>query len=392
MLTEFRELVLRVLATADNHLDFSAVQFGPKRYERKMDFQRCFMAVMDYALKNKPDVVLIGGDLFDNINPRNPPRSFLMRTFRELHDNEIRVIAVSGEHDTPKSQEQGASPLTVYSESGCIIFCQNYQHPTSITFSTRDDDKVVVTGLSHSPFALAGIDPLDGFAPMEHGDINVLLTHYPISGFQGYFANDSVIQLSSIPRDYQLVVSGHLHAHQQTTSRETVLIYPGSTERTSITEAPDKKGFVWLELTKDGLLAEPQFLPTPTREVKLLKYQIPEEGDLTALLKNELERIKNPELALWLRVMGKTTPQRLATYKRPVLQTLAAEAFFHVSIEDAWELEQEKPLNALPRSTPLQELARYFEGEIAKVSSERKQELRESLETARDLLKEFGAW
>jgi len=385
-------LVLKVLATADNHLDFSAVQFGPKRYERKMDFQRCFMAVMDYALKNKPDVVLIGGDLFDSINPRNPPRSFLMRTFRQLYDNGIRVIAVSGEHDTPKSREEGSSPLTVYGESGYITFCQNYQEPTPITFDSRDGDKVVVTGLSRSPFAAPGTDPLEQFPLKPNGDIKILLTHYPISGFQGYFANDPVIQLSSIPKDWQLVVSGHLHAHQQIESRGTVLIYPGSTERASITEEPEAKGFALLELDKKGLVSKPQFITTPSRPVKLLEYGIPEKGDLTALLKTEMERLKNPELALWLRLTGKITVEGLGTYRRPILQAYSAEKFFHVLIEEDWELQHERPLDALPRTTPLQELERYFEGEIAKATSERKQELREALETARDFLKEFGAW
>ena len=385
-------MVVRVLATADNHLDFSAVQFGPKRYERKKDFQDCFMAVMEYALKNKPDVVLIAGDLFDTVNPRNPPRSFLMRTFRELHDKGIRVIAVSGEHDTPKSQEEGSSPLTVYGESGYITFCQNYQHPTPVNFDSRDGDKVVVTGLSRSPFAAPGTDPLQQFAPEPRGDINILLTHYPISGFRGYFANDSVIQLSSIPKDWQLVVSGHLHAHQQIESRGTVFIYPGSTERTSITEEPEEKGFVWLELNKKGLVSKPQFILTPARPVKLLEYGIPEKGNLTALLKAEMERWKNADLALWLRLAGKITVEGLGTYRRPVLQAFGAENFFHVLIEEEWELQQEKPLDALPRTTPLQELERYFEGEIAKATSERKQELREAFETARDFLKGFGAW
>jgi len=63
-----------------------------------------------------------------------------------------------------------------------------------------------------------------------------------------------------------------------------------------------------------------------------------------------------------------------------------------VSIEDAWELEQEKPLDAKPRTTPLQELERYFEGQIAKALPERREELKDAFETARDFLKEFGAW
>ncbi len=386
-------MVLKVLATADNHLDFAAVQFGPKRYDRKKDFQDAFKSVMDYALKNKPDVVLLGGDLFDTVNPRNPPRSFLMRIFRDLHENGTRIIAVSGEHDTPKSLEEGSSPLTVYSESGNIAFCQNYQQPTPIRFTSREGDKVVVTGLSRSPFATPGIDPLEKFAPKDVGDINVLLTHYPISGFRGYFANDPVIQLSSVPKDFQLVVSGHLHAHQQIKSRDTVLLYPGSTERASIAEEPEEKGFVWLEVGNNGLVSEPLFVKTPARPVKLLEYAVPEQGDLTALLKTEMERWKKPELALWLRLTGRISVEHLASYRRPVLQAFGAENFFHVLIEEKWEPQQEKPIDALPRTTPLQELRRYFEAEIGKAASqERKGELKESLEMAEDKLKELGAW
>jgi DNA repair exonuclease SbcCD nuclease subunit len=175
-------------------------------------------------------------------------------------------------------------------------------------------------------------------------------------------------------------------------SRETVLIYPGSTERASIAEEPEEKGFVWLELSKRGLVSEPLFVKTPARPVKLLEYAIPEQGVLTTLLKTEMEHWKDPKLALWLRLIGRISAEQLSSYKRPVLQAFGAENFFHVLIEEKWELQQEKPIDALPRTTPLQELERYFEAEIGKASPARKEELREALETAKDVLKEFGAW
>ena len=109
-------------------------------------------------------------------------------------------------------------------------------------------------------------------------------------------------------------------------------------------------------------------------------------------LKAELDRLRDPGLALWLRMIGKTTPEHLKTYKRPVLQTYGEGKFFHLLIEDAWELEQDKPLDAMPRTTPLQELERYFEDQIAKAPLERKEELKEAFELARDSLKELGAW
>jgi DNA repair exonuclease SbcCD nuclease subunit len=200
------------------------------------------------------------------------------------------------------------------------------------------------------------------------------------------------VQLSTIPKSFQLVVAGHLHAHQQLESRGTTLIYPGSTERTAFSEETEKKGFVWLELTKDGLASKPEFIPTPARRLQTIDFPIPETGDLTSLLKSEMETKTDRELVLRLRLKGKVTPELLATYRRPVLQTFGAANFFHVLLDEAWELQHEKPLDALPRTTPLQELERYFEGQIAEATSERKKELREALETAKDILKEFGAW
>jgi hypothetical protein len=45
-------MTIHVLLTADNHLDQSAVQYGPKRFERKRDFQRCFEILVNFALEN----------------------------------------------------------------------------------------------------------------------------------------------------------------------------------------------------------------------------------------------------------------------------------------------------------------------------------------------------
>ena len=385
-------IVVQILATADNHLDFSAALFGPKRYERKEDFQRCFLAAMEYARKNKPDIVLIGGDLFDTINPRNPPRSLLMKTFRSLHEQGVRVFAISGHHDTPKSLEEGSSPLTVYGESGYVTFCSSYAQPTTVPFASRDGENVSLTAVSYNPFAVSNVDPLGTMKLAPAADINILLFHYPISGFRGYFPNEPVVQLSTIPKSFQLVVAGHLHAYQQLESRGTSLICPGSTERTAFSEETEQKGFVWIELTKDGLASKPEFISTPARRLQTIEFPIPETGDLTSLLKSDMETRTDRELVLRLKLKGKVTPELLGTYRRPVLQTFGAANFFHVLLDEDWELQQDKPLDALPRTTPLQELERYFEGQIAEATSERKKELREAFETAKDILKEFGAW
>jgi len=152
-------LGLQVVLTADNHLDPPAVMFG-----RKGDFLRCFGEVVDFALENKPDIFLVSGDFFDHIQPRNPTRTRIMgyfkslydsgikvflisghiqprnptRTrimgyFKSLYDSGIKVFLISGHHDTPKSVEQGMSPLAVYGRSGYAKYFQNSTRLESVS-------------------------------------------------------------------------------------------------------------------------------------------------------------------------------------------------------------------------------------------------------------------
>src|SRR5437762_3166431 len=253
-------MTIHVLLTADNHLDPSAVQYGPKRFERKRDFQRCFEVLVNFALENKPDIFLIGGDFYDGILPGNPTRAFVAEQFKRLHEKNIKTVLVSGHHDTPRSTEQGASPLTVHERSGHIYFLHE-QHPTSKKFNLGGET-VNVIGMSLNPSLPADSDPLAGQEVNRDGDINIFLTHYPIEGFDGYFGRETHIQKSSIPRNFQLFASGHLHNYQRKMINGTPVIYPGSTERVSFNEEGEKKGFVWLELDKTGIVQQ-EFQPTP---------------------------------------------------------------------------------------------------------------------------------
>jgi hypothetical protein len=51
-----------------------------------------------------------------------------------------------------------------------------------------------------------------------------------------------------------------------------------------------------------------------------------------------------------------------------------------------------QPLKTLPRTSPLEELKRYFNEEIKKASLENKEYLREALKKTTKILEEEGAW
>ncbi len=381
-------MTIHVLLTADNHLDPSAVQYGPKRFERKRDFQRCFETLVNFALDNHPDLLLIGGDFYDGILPGNPTRAFVAEQFKRLYEKGIKTILVSGHHDTPRSAEQGASPLTVHARTGHIYFIQE-QHPTTKKFSLAGET-VNITGLSLNPSLPPDADPLAGQKINRDEGINVFLTHYPIEGFEGYFGQEVHIEKSSIPRDFQLFASGHLHNHQRRTINGTPVVYPGSTERASFNEEGEKKGFEWIEIDKTGIVQH-EFHTTPARPMETLDYRVSGEASLTRQIEEALQKRMDDEKILRVRVSGKISLDQLSTYKRSTLYTYAQDKFFHIEFdEEQLNVLTMVPLESLPKTTPLQELDRTFQNLLGNAPDQEKPLVHEAWKLTVAKLQEEG--
>ncbi len=381
-------MTIQVLLTADNHLDPSAVQYGPKRFERKRDFQRCFEALVNFALENRPDFLLVGGDFYDGILPGNPTRAFVAEGFKLLHEKSVRIVLVSGHHDTPRSIEHGVSPLAVHARSGHVYFLQDPE-PTSKTFDV-DGTTVTITGMSLNPGLGPDQDPLEGKTLTSSGDINIFLTHYPIEGFQGYFGQETHIQASSIPRNYQLFASGHLHLRQRRTINGIPVIYPGSTERVSFQEEGERKGFLWFEVDRTGIRHE-EFHQTPARPMETLDYRVSGEGSLTRQVQDALEKRADTEKILRVRVSGKVTLEQLSTYKRSALLTYTQDRFFHTEFdEEGLNVLTQAPLESLPKTTPLQELDRTFQSLLGNARDDDKPLVQEAWKLTTAKLQEEG--
>jgi DNA repair exonuclease SbcCD nuclease subunit len=381
-------MTIQVLLTADNHLDISAVQYGPKRFERKRDFQRCFETLVNFALENRPDLLLVGGDFYDGILPGNPTRAFVSEQFRRLYEKDVRVVLVSGHHDTPRSIEQGVSPLAVHARTGHVYFFQN-QEPVSKTFQI-EQSSVNVTGMSLNPSLSPEQDPLQSKALSTESQVNIFLTHYPIEEFEGYFGQETHIQSSSIPRNYQLFASGHLHHHQKHVVNGTPVIYPGSTERASFQEEGERKGFLWMELDRAGIIHE-EFHPTPARAMETIEHRVSSEGSLTRQVQEALQKKADSEKIIRVRVLGKVTLEQLSTYKRSALQAFSEDKFFHAEFdEDGLNVATQTSLEPLPKTTPLEEIDRTFQNLLVKVRDDEKPLVQEAWKITVAKLQEEG--
>ena len=384
-------MTLQILLSGDNHLDPPASSFGPKRFERRIDHLRCFEEMIEYAKRNRPDLLLLAGDVFDTIRPGNSIRARVMEDLKVAHDLGIRVLAVSGDHDTPRAVEEGSSPLAVYGNSGCVHFFQNSEEVSYAEFSV-DGLSVQIGGLSRNPLLEPGEDPLSKAHIAFGADVNVLLTHYPVEGFVGYSGGDPIIRLSSIPPDCQLVCVGHFHAYQTKELQYSTIIYPGSTERTSFQEENEEKGFVWLELSREGIISK-EHIKTSARPFKTINAFFPDDKSPMESLKRTLDDSRNPEAVVRLRLKGNVSAHQLAAYRRSELLLHGEGKFFHLAIDESEvEIESPEPLTALPRTTPLEELRRHFATAILTAAGEEKEILEEALRLSQVRLEEAGAW
>lgn len=384
-------MTIQILLTADNHLDPPASSFGSRRFERRRDHLRCFEEAIEYAKRNRPDFMLLAGDVFDTTKPGNFIRARVMEDFKAVHDLGVRILAVSGDHDTPKAAEEGSSPLAVYGNSGCVDFFQNPSEFSSKKF-TVNGLSVDVGGLSRNPLLQPRNDPLTTTPVHFDGDVNIFLTHYPVEGFVGYAYDDPVVRLSSIPSNCQLVCVGHFHAYQTKELQQSTIIYPGSTERASFQEENEEKGFAWIELGKDGVVSR-EHVRTSARPFKTVDAFFPDDQEPMNVLKQTLDECRNPEAVVRLRLRGHVPVEQLTKYRRSELLMHAEDKFFHLVVDESeLEIESPEPIKALPRTTPLEELRRHFAAAIEGASVEDRPILEEALRLCQARLEEAGAW
>jgi exonuclease SbcD len=384
-------MTVQILLTADNHLDPPASMFGPRRFERRRDHLRCFEEAIEHAKANRPDLLLLAGDVFDTVRPGNLVRARVMEDLKAVHDLGVRILAVSGDHDTPKVAEEGSSPLAVYGNSGYVHF---FQDPTA--FSVRkfqiEGLNVEVGGLSRNPMWGSSDDPLVKVPVRFDGDVNILLTHYPVEGFVGYSREDPVIKLGSVPSNCQLVCVGHFHSYQTKELQHTMIIYPGSTERASFQEENEEKGFAWIELSREGVVSR-EHIKTSARPFKTIDTYFPDDPAPMHRLKQVLDESQNREAAVRLRLKGRVTAEQLSEYRRSELLLHGEGKFFHLTVDESeLEIESPEPIQALPRTTPLEELRRHFTVAIESATGEDRAILEEALRLCQAKLEEAGAW
>ena len=167
---------MKLAHLADLHLGFRQYyrQTAAGINQREADVANAFRAAVDGVIAARPDAILIAGDLFHAVRPTNFSIVFAYRQLQRLREAlpEAPIIAIAGNHDTPRSSETG-SILRLYEELGIHLAAEE---PRRLVFADLGLSVLAV------PYAAAyGPEKLD-YRPMGAEPNQVLLIHGEVQG------------------------------------------------------------------------------------------------------------------------------------------------------------------------------------------------------------------
>ena len=336
---------VQILHCSDTHLDknFNIANLA-RAQERKEDLNKNFSAAVDYALKNRPDLFLMTGDIFDRVSPSNAARILVTQKIRQLKEAGISVFIIGGNHDVPKLGSQHLAIDLLSSAGLATVFSKSDEFGRRIL--QIDGKSVCVIGKSYYS-QVEGQNPLRGLKIPIEGDYNLLLIH---GSLQGLNVVSSVPEMASQnpfrPEDIKVGVNylalGHFHNHYERDHEGCKIVNPGSMEKLSWAEMNDEKGFVWAEL--NGSEASSEFIRLETRPMEKYILNLSKNEDYSPTLKDYvidyIVSQSDPIKIARLFLQGQITQQQYSELKINEIVQATREAFFHLGF-DRTELDVE---------------------------------------------------
>jgi predicted phosphodiesterase len=235
---------MRIAAIGDAHLGRTATTATTADgvNQREVDFEQSFLASISGALATNPELMVWLGDVFDH--PRPNYRSFrvAMQALRMIRDAGVGLVAISGNHDTPRLPGVG-NPYAVLADA-----YPEFHFAYRMTYEAVDLAGLRVHCVPQTKTAEDAIDALHAADTGRSLDrVNLLITHPLVHSVERRYADMNEIEIDDGELQSDLVLLGHYHTFQQLSGRTNVW-YAGSTDTFSFSDDPGiPKGYITLE-------------------------------------------------------------------------------------------------------------------------------------------------
>ena len=205
---------MKLAHLADLHLGFRQYDRQTPRggNQREADVADAFRRAVDDLLEQRPNLILVAGDVFHSVRPTNSAILFLFKEVHRLRSGlpDTPIVMIAGNHDTPRSTETGTI-LRLYEALGVHVVIEAAQY---LTFSKLDCS---VLAAPHQ--ALAQPDR-PALRPQRGTTFNVLLVHGQLPGLgeqRGTMEyGGAPVQLEDLaPAQWDYVALGHYHVARE---------------------------------------------------------------------------------------------------------------------------------------------------------------------------------
>lgn len=251
---------MKFIHMSDLHLGKHINQFSMLE-----DQKYIFNEIVEIIKKEKPNALLLSGDIYDKPIPPVEAVNLLDDFLSKIALEKIPVLIISGNHDSPDRLSFGSSLM----KSSQIYISQVYDGNIQCVTLEDENGPVNFYLLPYiKPSTVRQVFPeekINSFndavklalskLSLNKDERNVLLAHQFVTGAQTceseeLFVGGSENVDASLFDDFDYVALGHIHGPQKV-GRESIR-YCGTPLKYSFSEVNHKKGLCLVELTKKG--------------------------------------------------------------------------------------------------------------------------------------------
>jgi exonuclease SbcD len=390
---------MRILHLADLHLGtelYGHYDAATGSSTRLADFTRMLDLVVDRAIAERVDLFLFAGDAYKTRDPSPTQQRELALRLRRLLDAQIPVFLLTGNHDMPNAVARATS-LDIFGALYPIGF-NVASKPAAYRIETRSGPLQIIAIPWITRSAFFAKDENKNLPPDElhqllldrlersidynleqlqddPGTPAILTLHGTVQGAiysierSTMLSQDLLIPKSVICRPrFSYIALGHIHKYQ-VIHQQPLAVYAGSPERIDFGEEHDRKGFVLVDLDRDG--ATHQFVELPTRPFVTVDIRAEDEDPTAAVL----AAVRGRDFAgAIVRLRIHLTPANQGRVREAEIRQALRDASwiaFRPEVDRAWrEADRGRAYNTA--MLPRQALEIYIERERPQETAERK--------------------
>ncbi|MCP4969869.1 MAG: DNA repair exonuclease [Arcobacter sp.] len=246
---------MKIIHFSDTHLGYNDLDIIDENNinQREADFYDAFTQVVEQIKTIKPDYIIHTGDLFHRSSPSNRAITFALEQFKIIDSFDIPCLMIAGNHSTPRTNL--SSPILKIFDNFKNIHTSYNQEYKKIEF-----DDVVFHTLPHMNDDTKADEQIELCETnICESKKNIMMMHCSVGAW--YLMQEFGEWVYPTDKEYifekmDYVGLGHWHGFAAVSVKGTKEKYPnvfysGSTERTSLNDKRNEKGFIELVLDEE---------------------------------------------------------------------------------------------------------------------------------------------